>query len=127
MQTIYTHYTHAIDAEHERRARGLRAIRAARREAARTAPVTIRTAAEADRGALARLASLDGARPPAGEVVVAARGGELVAAVPLAGGPEIADPFEPTADVVELLRVRAAQLRERDGSARRTGGARHAA
>jgi len=31
----------------------------------------------------------------------------IVAAIPLAGGPAIADPFHPTADIVELLRVRA--------------------
>ena len=37
--------------------------------------------------------------------------GELVAAVPIAGGPAIADPFLKTSAFVSLLGLRAAQLR----------------
>jgi hypothetical protein len=65
---------------------------------------------EADE-AIERLAQLDSARRPAGPVLVAAVGGEPVAAVPLDGGPAIADPFQRTAALVSLLDLRAAQLR----------------
>jgi hypothetical protein len=68
--------------------------------------ITIRAAHHADRPAIARLAALDSRRVPDGELLVAEVAGELVAAHSAAG--TIADPFRPTADVVELLRVRAA-------------------
>jgi hypothetical protein len=58
-----------------------------------------------------RLAELDGARAPSGRLLVAEADGELVAAVPLAGGPAIADPFRHTTAIVSLLGLRAAQLR----------------
>ena len=87
-----------------------------------TDAVTIRRSRPVDHAALRRLAELDSKRHEGGELVVAERGGELVAAVPLAGGPALADPFLPTADVVALLEQRAAQLRvageERAGRAR---------
>jgi hypothetical protein len=68
--------------------------------------VTIRRAGPADAGALARLAALDEARPLVGDVLVAEVGGALWAAVELAGGRTIADPFEPTLAVRELLALR---------------------
>ena len=67
--------------------------------------VVIRAARGSDGTALDDLARLDSQRPPAGDVLVAEQGGELVAA--LAGDRVIADPFRPTDDVVALLRVRA--------------------
>jgi hypothetical protein len=95
-----------------RRAARRRASLAAGGSAARTAdPVTIRRATEADRAALARLAALDSARPLAGEVLLAEAGGEVLGAIEVAGSAAIADPFQPTAELVELLRVRAARLR----------------
>ena len=45
--------------------------------------------------------------------------GEPVAAVPLSGGRAIADPFRPTADIVNLLEYRAAQVRRRARRQRR--------
>jgi hypothetical protein len=72
---------------------------------------TIREARPADADALSRLAELDSARVPAGRVLVGEVDGELVAAVPIAGGPAIADPFRPTSALVSLLGLRAAQLR----------------
>jgi hypothetical protein len=60
-------------------------------------PVTIRRATEADRTALARLGALDGARPLAGEVLVAEVGDAVVGAIEVAAGAVIADPFRPTA------------------------------
>jgi hypothetical protein len=67
--------------------------------------VVIRAARGPDGAALADLARLDSQRPLAGEVLVAEQDGALVAA--LAGDRVIADPFRHTADVVDLLRMRA--------------------
>jgi hypothetical protein len=75
-----------------------------------TDPVTIRRAYPDDRHALRRLAILDSADLLAGDVLVAEVDGELRAAVALHGGDAIADPFHRTADLVELLRIRAARL-----------------
>jgi hypothetical protein len=44
--------------------------------------------------------------------VVALVDGTLVAAMPLAGGPTVADPFVRTAHLRPLLALRAAQLRQ---------------
>jgi hypothetical protein len=71
--------------------------------------VVIRAARGSDGDALENLARLDSQRPLAGAVLVAEQHGALVAA--LAGGRVIADPFRPTSDVVELLRLRAGRTR----------------
>jgi hypothetical protein len=76
----------------------------------------IREAQPADAAALERLAALDSGRVPSGRLLVAEADGEIQAAVPLAGGPAIADPFRSSAANVSLLGLRAAQLR---GLARR--------
>jgi hypothetical protein len=68
-----------------------------------TTPITIRRSIPADAPALTRLAELDSARPLAGPALVAELGGSVVAAVSLDGGRAIADPFEPTEQVVSLL------------------------
>ena len=83
---------------------------------AHTDDFMIREAGPADTAAVRGLAELDGARAPSGRLLVAEADGELVAAVPLAGGPAIADPFRHTTAIVSLLGLRAAQLR---GLARR--------
>jgi hypothetical protein len=71
--------------------------------------ITIRHSTIQDQLELARLAALDD-RPPIGrEALLAFVDGELKAAVALAGDEAIADPFEHTAELVELLRLRAAQ------------------
>jgi hypothetical protein len=72
--------------------------------------VLIRRAGPHDAAAVARLAALDSAAPPAGDVLVAIVGGEPWAALSLADGRAVADPFRPSAAAVELLRVRAAHL-----------------
>lgn len=46
-------------------------------------------------------------------MLVAAVDGEPVAALPLDGGPAIADPFQRTAALVSLLELRIAQMRDR--------------
>jgi hypothetical protein len=61
--------------------------------------LTIRSATTADQFAIRRLAVLDSASPPTGEVLLAEIDGELWAA-----------PFRPSADVVDLLRFRAGRL-----------------
>jgi len=89
----------------------------------RTAPtVLIRAARGSDGNALEQLAQLDSARVPAGELLVAESDGEIVAAHAPASGATIADPFRPTATVVDLLRLRAASLGSR--SRRRLAGPR---
>jgi hypothetical protein len=76
-----------------------------------TAPsVLIRAARGSDGPALRSLAALDSSVVPAGELLVAEADGELVAARALTSGATIADPFRPTADVVELLELRGAAL-----------------
>jgi hypothetical protein len=72
-------------------------------------PITIRRATADDEPALAGLASLDSARIPAGAVLLAESRGKLTAALSLEDGAAIADPFRPTAGVVELLVTWAAQ------------------
>lgn len=73
--------------------------------------VTIRGAYPDDTCALRRLAALDSQRLRSIDLLVAEIDGELVAAVALDQDWTIADPFRPTAAVVDLLRARAAQLR----------------
>ena len=80
-------------------------------------PVTIRRATAADRATLERLAALDSAPVPVGDVLMAEVGDEALGAIEVASGATIADPFRPTAELVELLSLRAARLR--GGSDRR--------
>lgn len=73
--------------------------------------LTIRMAVSTDVGALRRLAELDSApRPVPVAMLVAEVAGELRAALPLDGGPAIANPFQPTAELVAMLAQRARQL-----------------
>jgi hypothetical protein len=73
--------------------------------------VTIRLARPQDQPAVRHLAELDSRRPPRGDVLVALVGGELRAALPLASGAPIADPFQPTAALTALLADYATRLR----------------
>jgi hypothetical protein len=73
--------------------------------------ITIRLAAAADEAAIRRLAVLDSAFPPTCELLLAEAGDELWAAVAVDSGHAVADPFRPSGDLVELLRLRAARLR----------------
>jgi hypothetical protein len=72
--------------------------------------LVLRRAAARDDAAVARLAQLDSASRPAGALLVAEIDDEIVAAVPVAGGRAIADPFVPTAELVALLRAQTALL-----------------
>ena len=73
--------------------------------------ITIRLAAAADEAANRRLAVLDSAFLPKGELLLAETGSELWAAISVDTGHAVADPFRPSADLVELLRLRAARIR----------------
>jgi hypothetical protein len=73
--------------------------------------VTVRLADYSDAAALVRLAALDSAQVPDGPVLVAEAGDQPVAAMPLHGGRPIADPFHRTTALVEMLDLRARQLR----------------
>lgn len=88
--------------------------------------VTVRLARPEDAPALQGLAALDSTSAPAGPAVVAEVGGRLVAALPLGGGPAIADPFHRTAALVQILELRAGHLRAaapaRSGLRRRARG-----
>jgi hypothetical protein len=75
-----------------------------------TIPVTLRFAFPDDERALARLATLDSREPPAMPVLLGEVGGQLLAALSLADGTAVADPFHPTVALVELLKARARQL-----------------
>jgi hypothetical protein len=72
--------------------------------------ITVRRAVPGDRSELARLAALDSAKPPRGPALVAEADSRMLAALPMGSGRPIADPFEPTAEIVALLELRAAQL-----------------
>jgi hypothetical protein len=68
--------------------------------------IVLRRAMPQDSAALVRLAQLDGAPRPSDAMLVAELDDQIVAAVPFDGGRAIADPFRPTAELVELLRAR---------------------
>ena len=81
-----------------------------------TDAVTLRRAGAEDARAIAALA---GARPPAGPLLVAEIDGEVRAALSLADGRILADPLQPSAAALELLRARALQLEDARAPGRR--------
>lgn len=93
-------------------------------EAASGAPVVLRRATREDSAEIARLAALDGARRPEGAVLVAEIEGHIAVALPLDGGRAIADPFRPTAHLVELLQLRMRLLGADDAPSRPRHGLR---
>ena len=72
--------------------------------------VTLRFGVPADANRLARLAALDSSNSPTQPVLLAEIDGQLLAALSLSDGTAVADPFHPTADLLELLRARAGHL-----------------
>jgi len=72
--------------------------------------LVIRVATPFDDPVLRRLAALDSARPLSGSVLVAQSDGRIDAALSLEDGRAIADPFRPTAGLVDVLRARGARL-----------------
>lgn len=82
---------------------------------------------ERDREALARLAGRDSHQPLEGPVLVAEVEGKILAAISLADGELIADPFSRTAELRSLLELRAGQLRRRSVRTRHTARSRRPA
>jgi len=86
--------------------------------------ITVRRSTSGDESALDRLASLDSASPPRGPALVAEADSRMLAALPLGSGRAIADPFQPTAEVLALLELRREQIATADGEPSRTRGLR---
>ena len=82
-----------------------------RRGSVDPAAVLIRPAKAADERAIAQLSALDERELPTGDRLIAELGGRIVAALDVRSGRAIADPFVPTSAIVELLGLRAAQVR----------------
>jgi hypothetical protein len=121
MQTLDSYVASAQIADRHAAARSFRAARRARKAAGTGAErLVLRRSSAEDGPALARLARLDSAPRPNGDMLVAEVDEKIVAAVPFAGGRAIADPFQPTADIVELLQARAELLAPTPQRARRT-------
>ena len=92
---------------------GMRRLRRHRREAApaiRWQGLTLRLATSADGSALARLADLEQTAQPAEPVLLGEVMHRTVAALSLSDGRVVADPFTPTAELIELMRLRARQI-----------------
>ena len=73
-----------------------------------SAELRIRTTTAGDAVALRALAERDSRLVPDGPLLVAETGGRIIAALCLATGEAIADPFQPTAHLVAALRAHAA-------------------
>jgi hypothetical protein len=86
-----------------------------RRRLHRNADIAIRVARPRDASTIRDLEALDGRVLPDGPRLVAEADGVLIAAISVAEGTVVADPFECTVNASGLLRMRARQLR--------TGGA----
>ncbi|HEY1479821.1 MAG TPA: hypothetical protein VGF46_07305 [Gaiellales bacterium] len=76
----------------------------------RGAVISIRYAGRDEEAAIERLAELSERPVPLGSALVAEVDGELWAALPLATGTLLVDPFHPSAEVEQLLTLRAAQI-----------------
>ena len=75
------------------------------------AALVIRPASLEDEPAIVRLSALDEHELPRGDRLVGELGGRIVAALDVRSGDAVADPFVPTRGVLELLGLRAAQVR----------------
>ena len=86
--------------------------------------LTIRTLEGSDSAQIRRLAQLDSAGAPELPLLGAEQSGRIVAAVSLADAEAapIADPFLPTAGTLELLSIRAGQIRSTDRACSRVRG-----
>jgi hypothetical protein len=74
-------------------------------------PITLRLAVDADGAALDRLAQLDSRPLPPGPHLLGERDGRIEAAISLATGEVVADPFRRTAELCELLSCHAGDVR----------------
>jgi hypothetical protein len=81
--------------------------------------ITIRRLGDEDLKAVERLAQLESRRPPEGALLGVEIDERLVAAISLATGESMADPFSRTGELRALLELRAAQLLRRRNGHRR--------
>ena len=110
---IHPEFTKILAMEHvEQLRQDARVVRATPRPVVDTRDVELRLCRIADDPELDRLAALAERPLPHGRLVIAATGGQIVAALPLAGGPALRDPFAKTAHLMPLLELRAEQLRD---------------
>ena len=86
--------------------------------------ITVRRSTSGDESALARLAALDSASPPRGPALIAEANARILAALPLGSGRSIADPFEPTAGLLQLLELRRSQIDAAETKPHARGGLR---
>jgi hypothetical protein len=70
-------------------------------------PTSLRPARSTDQREIARLAALDSKAAPRGQVLLAEVDGVIPAAIELGTGTVYANPFRPTAHLVELLELHA--------------------
>ena len=81
-----------------------------------TESITIRQSTASDVEAIRELAELDGGRAPSGTALLGLVDGQLVAAVGIEDGRAVADPFRYSANLVQMLSLRAARQRPPAGS-----------
>jgi hypothetical protein len=112
-----THPQFRIDTLHERSRELANRIERTRlladeptREEVADETVSLRLCRVSDDPILERLAAFEGRRAPQDRHLIAEVDGEAVAALSLASGEILADPFRPTAYLLPLMRRRAAQL-----------------
>jgi hypothetical protein len=86
-----------------------------------TTGITIRRLGPADREAVEAIAQRDSEKVPFGDLIGAEVEGRLLAATAIATGATIADPFSRTAEVRDLLELRAQQLTAREAAGQRSG------
>lgn len=86
-----------------------------------TDSISIRPFADSDVQAVREVAQRDSSTVPAGMLLVAEVRGRVRAALSLDTGEVVADPFAPSAELVDLLRARARQLNGRPARRRRRG------
>ena len=111
---IHPEFTKILAKDHvEQLRRDARVVRGYHpRPVADTSDVELRLCRIADDPQLERLAELSERAMPHGRLVIAATRGQIVAALPLAGGEPLRDPFARTQHLMPLLELRAAQLRD---------------
>jgi hypothetical protein len=80
--------------------------------------IAIRRATTGDRDAVERLAALDSAKAPRGEVLLGVVAGEPWAALGVDDRHVVADPFRPSGQVVALLQARAQHVSARGPASR---------
>ena len=73
--------------------------------------ITLRRAGDSDARALATLAELDSQRLPDDDFLIGEVAGEPWAALGIGSGILVADPYRPTVQLAELLRLRAGSMR----------------